>query len=240
MPTNADIEKARATVHVDPQPQPVVQPTKKQEQSQREVAAIIARNNLVNARNEGAVLDDVGIVAKPLHLPGKKIVLRDSSLVPFFAFRGSGAKTTRRVSELLRKGFRLAIPTDLVDSTHLDVEDGHLTDGDLILMVCKKDLYYGYQKHNAQRSIDKVSPRNLAQAGAGEIRHSLANPNAAGRMTQAFTGVENVNTVSLEVPDSPGFGPAQPLTNADRDKVSIFIPGETDLPVLGKTMDPGQ
>lgn len=125
----------------------------------------------MRARQEGAVLDDVSLIAKPLQLPGHKIVLHNPLLVPYWANRV--AKNGRRVNQLCAAGFRIAKETDVKDAGGVTLTDGKYINDDLLLLVAPRDAYYAALKYNVERARYRVSPREALKTGAQQVASVL-------------------------------------------------------------------
>lgn len=163
------------------------------------------RLNILNARRQGAVLDDENIIAKPLNIPGNQIKLKNPAMIPYWAncVVGKG----RRVNQLKLAGFKVCGAADVADAGGCELTDGHFKNDDLLLMMAPRDLYLGALKHNTHAAQARLSRGSILQQGQTELR-------------------KQVNSATDE------SGHAVP--NELKSKIQAFIPGEKDQLEVGR------
>jgi hypothetical protein len=146
----------------------------------RKVTDPVMRQNIANARREGAFITDDSIVAKPLTVPGHKVVYKNPSLICRMVNRS--ARQGLSVERHKLAGFRIATPADISFSDGLTPINNQFIDGDLIAMVIDRNRYLGALKHVAVRAQERVSARDTLQKSRKVLRETLNETSAPAEL----------------------------------------------------------
>jgi hypothetical protein len=170
------------------------------------------KSNFAAARQEGAVLYDDAIIARPLALPGLKVKLKNPEMIPFWANRV--AKGGRRVFQLKAAGYKVCHPDDVINAGGVETSDGQFVNDDLLLMMAPRAVHLGALKHNAQIAHDKLTTAQLARKSRSTLDETLGEVQSTSAMRQK---------ISMYVPEATELGQ---MLGVDPKEVTLSETGQ--------------
>lgn len=133
----------------------------------------VAEPKAIRDMSESEILADASIEARPLMMPQQLDVKSRRPEYAFYWVNRKGDQGTRH-EKFLALGFTNATKEDVhgLDESVM-IQGNSIILGDLILMKCLKEKYYGYLKYNMLKANNAVkaqaSPRSAARQFASEV-----------------------------------------------------------------------
>jgi hypothetical protein len=135
--------------------------------------AKVAEPKVIRDMTEAEILADASIEARPLMMPQQLDVKSRRPEYAFYWVNRKGDQGTRH-EKFLALGFTNAAKEDVhgLDESVM-IQGNSIILGDLILMKCLKEKYYGYLKYNMMKANNAVkaqaSPSSAARQFSSEV-----------------------------------------------------------------------
>lgn len=117
------------------------------------------------------------IIAKPL-VDADFTKLRAKSPLMSIYFGNRIANNGMRIEDLKSRGFRIAVPDEIVTFDGKPcpsglIQNGHVQRGDLLLLIIPKKDYVGQLKYNEQQAQQRISKAATTAKGREEMGNAL-------------------------------------------------------------------
>jgi hypothetical protein len=171
-------------------------------QTQAPSGPAITSANLPTPAKAPSVPVEEPIVAKPL-VDADFTKLKAKNPLMSIYFGNRIANNGMRIEDLKSRGFRIAVPDEIVTfegkpcPTGL-IKDGHVQRGDLLLLIIPKKDYIGQLKYNEQQAYQRVSKAATTAAGRDELGKALKEVGGLPARYRGKIGVYQPNPGDLD------------------------------------------